>query len=117
MDAVCPGGNPFYLGLPEWQECCQQPTISFISSADDKSLPHAVHGPTSTDMRFQHFIDDQELAELSKGFSPKNTDRNTKWALKNFAEWAKARSARFPQELQYSMSYMSYSLIMIVTLG
>ena len=94
MDAVCPGGNPFCLGLPEWQECCQQP----ISSADDTSLPHAVHGPTSTDMRFQHFIDDQELAELSKGFTPKNTDRNTKWALKNFAEWAKARSARFPQD-------------------
>ena len=94
MDANCPGRNPNCLGLPEWQTCCQQPDMA-SSSSSDEPLPPVY---TSTDLRFQHFVDDQELAELSKGFTPKNTDKNTKWALKNFTEWARVRSTQFPQD-------------------
>ena len=34
-------------------------------------------------------MSDEELQQLSKGFTPKNTDTNTKWAVKNLTEWMK----------------------------
>ena len=30
--------------------------------------------------------------ELSKGFTPENTDRNTKWTVTNFEDWAKEKN-------------------------
>ena len=33
----------------------------------------------------------EELSQLSKGFTPQNTDRSTRWALTNFKDWANER--------------------------
>ena len=34
----------------------------------------------------------EELSQLSKGFTPENTDKSTKWALTNFLDWAKEKN-------------------------
>ena len=38
-------------------------------------------------------LSDEELAGLTSKFVPKNTDKTTKWALKNFSDWREARNA------------------------
>ena len=47
--------------------------------------------------RFSTFINNEELAILSKGMVPVNTDRNTKWALSNFFAWKEARNQKYPE--------------------
>jgi hypothetical protein len=49
--------------------------------------------PSST-ARFKEPTTDQEIAVLSKGFVPKNTQRNNTWALKLFQEWRADRNKR-----------------------
>ena len=46
--------------------------------------------------RFSTFVNDDELAVLSKGIVPVNTDKNTKWALSNFFAWKEARDKKYP---------------------
>ena len=47
-------------------------------------------GPRTNGERFSTFVDDEELAALSKGVVPAGTDKCTKCALANFAAWKKA---------------------------
>ena len=37
-----------------------------------------------------------QYEQLAKGFTPKNTEKCTNWALNNFSEWCNQRNARFP---------------------
>ena len=37
--------------------------------------------------RFDVLLSNEELNEYSKGFVPKNTESNTKWAVSNFEAW------------------------------
>ena len=77
---------PFCLGLgPEWTKCCHN-----HPKESSESL-----GPTAK--RFK-FVQDNELQQLSKGFVPKNTATNTKWALKNFQAWKEARNSNLSQD-------------------
>ena len=52
--------------------------------------------PNGTSERFSTFVDDEQLAVLSKGVVPANTDKSTKWALANFDAWRKARNEKYP---------------------
>ena len=47
--------------------------------------------------RFQ-FKSDKELLELAKDYTPANTSRSTKWALKVFDLWSQARNQRYPED-------------------
>ena len=87
----CQSSSNLCLGLPGWTACCP-----FDSAESDKE--NSSEGKTSKKARFEHSVSDDELQELSKGFIPKNTDTNTKWAVKNFTEWMKARNERCPNE-------------------
>ena len=52
--------------------------------------------------RFKTFVTDDELANLSKGFSVhKNTSNSTGpgWGLHNFQAWTKAHNRRFPNDM------------------
>ena len=76
----------FCLGLgPDWLECCRNYHKEDKSGADSK--------------RFKTFITDDELADLSKGFVPKNTSNSNGWALRNFQAWAEARNSRLPNDM------------------
>ena len=56
-----------------------------------RSKRKKVASPTA---RFNEPTTDQEIAVLSKGFVPKNTQRNNTWALKLFQEWRVDRNKR-----------------------
>ena len=74
--ALC--DEPTYLGLPEWTDCC--------SKQLEPSMEECLW--------FPQVVSEEELAELSKGYTLKSTEANTKWALNNFFEWMKARNKR-----------------------
>ena len=42
--------------------------------------------------------DEKELDVFSKGFVPKNTDKNTEWALRNFKSWFVWRLKKNPED-------------------
>ena len=74
------------LGLPEWTDCCSEncfkkPGTSAAHEAD----------------RFE-YVGDQEAKQLAVGFTPKNTEVNTKWAVTNFQEWCEWRNSKYPDE-------------------
>ena len=46
--------------------------------------------PLNCDLRFQ-FLGDDEIDQLKEGYKPANTERCTRWALKNFEDWREAR--------------------------
>ncbi len=90
--ALC--GEPTCLGLPEWTDCCKNAAFAQEPPA---VAPETTNGSASE--RFKYFVSDEQLSELSKGYTPKNTEASTKWALKNFLEWTKARNVQFPSQL------------------
>ena len=45
---------------------------------------------TEEDSRFS-FLTKAEHEKLQEGYTPKNTEKNTKWALSNFLAWRDAR--------------------------
>ncbi len=61
--ALC--GEPTCLGLPDWTDCCKKAAL-----AQEPRLSTAV-APESE--QFKHFVSDEELSELSKGYTPKGT--------------------------------------------
>ena len=78
-----PEGEGLRIGT-EWLECCK----SAVDAAAAKN----------ESQRFSSFVTDDELLQLSKGFTPKNTSNSTNWAIRNFQAWEKARNTRFPDE-------------------
>ena len=53
-------------------------------------------------VRFKAPILEKEMAVLSKGFTPANTQRNTAWAMRVFQEWKAERSkeaSKCPEDL------------------
>ena len=48
--------------------------------------------PLVPSSRFNVLTSEEDLATLSKGFVPPNTQANTLWAVRNFSEWAEWRS-------------------------
>ena len=48
----------------------------------------------ANDVRFKEVVSSTELEELSEGFTPKNTAKNTTWAVHVFQEWQNARAAQ-----------------------
>ena len=73
-----------------------QPTTSTMAArARGGSSPTLLSSSTSSE-RFSTFVDDEQLAVLSKGIVSANTDKSTKWALANFAAWKKARNENYP---------------------
>ena len=65
---------------PRWSNCAGSKTSSTFEPSSE---------------RFSTFVNDEELAILSKGMVPVNTDRNTKWALSNFFAWKEARNEKY----------------------
>ena len=110
---ACPN-DPFCLGMCEYTGCITHPTPLKISlpfppdsHSPDPPLDSAIdssHSPIPADpplnsahsrftanqdcsqpasKRFR-LASAEELSQLSKGFTPENTDKSTKWALTNF---------------------------------
>ena len=41
-----------------------------------------------------HYKTEKEMEELSRGYVPPNTEKNTKWATKCFKEWIFSRNVK-----------------------
>ena len=84
---------PFCLGLgPEWTACCQK-TGEFASEENE-----ATTSESTNDKRFNSFPTDEEADKIAVGYVPRNTEKTTKWALRNFEEWREVRNRRFPSD-------------------
>ena len=48
----------------------------------------------ANDKQFNSFLTDEEAV----GYVPRNTEKTTKWALRNFEEWQEVRNRPFPSD-------------------
>ena len=103
--AVCSADNRYCLGMCEWTNCSGSelelhPTMSTSLSPRPEIATSSSHQPLlqseCTD-RFK-FKKEEELFELFKGYTPANTNRSTKWALKVFDLWSQARNQHYPED-------------------
>ncbi len=62
-----------------------------------KRLSHSLK--KSREKRFGRPVDDEEVADASKGVVPANTVRRNAWAVNNLMSWAKARNEENPGDL------------------
>lgn len=117
----CPGNSPFCLGLPEWDCCGTQGLLTkedeHLDSAPDtvnaSKESAVVHKPMPTKIqkmslqlrkekkkvlspasRFTTTVSNEEVDKSSKGCIPKNTSRNTSWAVRVFNQWIEQRNKR-----------------------
>ena len=82
----------FCVAPPGWCDCCP-------GKENDEPLPKkklSLSLKEGTVDRFDFSIGDAELHEAMKGYCPKNTLQNNKWAVKNFTDWATARNETLP---------------------
>ena len=96
----------FCLGMCDWPDCPGREASGtdanmttpnqLIEMSHPQPHDHASTsgGPRTNGERFSTFVDDEELAALSKGVVPASTDKCTRWALANFATWKKARNKK-----------------------
>ena len=98
----------FSLGMSEWMddadEASGKENCASTSGDDDfkqptakktrlsKQLPLSLNQSTSKN-RFAECVTSTELASMTKPLVPKNTQKNTGWALRNFCEWREKRSS------------------------
>lgn len=56
-------------------------------------------GSAKDSKRFKESTTDEEVKNLTKGYIPDNTQKNTAWAVKVFSEWRFAREEKCPEDL------------------
>ena len=80
--------NPqFDLGMGEWLD-----SENLAKKANEAPPPkrmriESAEGESAVG-RFKDFVSTEQLQELSKGYVPKNTEKNTKWAVSTYS-WVK----------------------------
>ena len=80
----------FKLGMSEWTDSDDdKENDDFQPPKKRLSLP--VH---KSKQRFAEVTSSEELDRVSKSFVPKNTEKNTKWALSTFQQWILSRNQR-----------------------
>ena len=103
---ACPISNSC-LGMCEWTGCPGTRAVESIATssstasnyATEPTRPSPSHTPIpapagSSSTCFATFVNDEQLAVLSKGVTPVNTDKNTRWAVSNFEAWKEARNQK-----------------------
>ena len=73
-------------------------TSTRSSHSNELRPPASSESSSSTNKRFSKFVDNEELALLSKGMTPANTNKNTKWVLANFEAWRDTRNRLHPTD-------------------
>ncbi len=103
------------LGMCEWTGCPGATTLTLATSTSRTSnsshmteSTHPVatsHTPSpSSSTRFAAFVTDEQLTALSKGVTPANIDKSTRWALANFEAWKQARNKKQTTQFQRTCS-------------
>ena len=76
--------------------CCQE-NRSRANVATTSSELETVAADTA-DKRFNSFLTADEAERIAVGYIPKNTEKTTKWAVRNFNEWREVRNLKFPND-------------------
>ena len=101
-------------------------SIDSASGKENKPAPNKGHlslkgkEKARSKDRFSEVTTDEALAELSKGYIPPNTEKNTGWAMLVFEPWQESRRARgnpVPEIFQkpYDCTALSHWLALFVT--
>ena len=107
---VHPVSSLFSLGMDDYVDSDsfanqnQGDSVDGPSSKRPKSLRLKKKGKENDDpindvMCFEEAfstVSEAQYKQLAKGFTPKNTEKCTNWALNNFSEWCNQRNAQFP---------------------
>ena len=103
-ESICSGNNPFCLGMCEWTDCSTPEELQLRLLTSLSSYPEIASStsyqpllPSESTDRFQ-FQSVTELLELSKGYTPANTSKATKWTLNVFELWRQARNQCYPED-------------------
>ena len=111
--------DPCCLGMCEWTDCpgaltraslpgvlttphpSNMPSFNPVLPIPASMSSTAATSPTAqasahSSERFTSFIDDKMLDTMSKGMTPANTDKCTRWAVSNFEAWREARNTKHP---------------------
>ena len=97
----CPGANvttatPTTATRPTTNPLTTDPPTTMRSGSTSHTSGTAAGSSSST--RFAAFVTDEQVAALSKGVTPANTDKSTKWAVNNFEAWKEARNQKYPDD-------------------
>ncbi len=99
----CPGASARALESTNNAEAT--PTLSTSNRSNHMTeltrpsdhTPSSAGGGTSS-TGFATFVNDEQLAALSKGVTPATTNSSTKWALSNSEAWKEARNQKHPED-------------------
>ena len=89
--------HPNDTPIPALHTSTCEATISTTATASD--------GQPQSRERFSSFVDDKKLALLSKGMTPANTDKSTKWALSTLTLGKMQGTGDIPQT-GFRMTYL-----------
>ena len=92
----------------KWTNCLTMKEVELHLTTSSSPRPEIMasgsssssHQPLLPDECTDHFQlkSNEELVELSKGYTPADTNRSTKWALKVFELWSQARNQCYPED-------------------
>ena len=121
--AICSANDCYYLDMCEWTNCSTSEELKFClitlislspcpkimtSSSSSSSTSHQSLLPSECTDCFQ-FKSEEELLNISKGYTPANTNKSTKWTLK---VWSQARKQRYPEDLIPEHLQSSYAPVL-----
>lgn len=91
IDATKKASGQFKLGMSDWTDSdSEKENDDFQPPKKRLKLPASSKGKT----HFTDMVTSEELETLSQGFVPKNTEKNTKWAVSTFKQWIVSRNQR-----------------------
>lgn len=101
IDPTKKTSSDFSLGTSEWTESEDSGKENQPHSDDDFKQPakkktriQKQQTKKQDKSRFAESVSSSKLATMTKAVVPKNTQKNTGWALRNFSEWRKEREKR-----------------------
>ena len=97
----------FSLGMSDWTDCVHEASgkENSVSSSDDNDFKQqpatqkarlnkqsmSLTKPSTSKTRFAESVTTAQLTSMTKPLLPKNMQKNTGWALRNFSDWREKR--------------------------
>ena len=79
------------LGMSDWTDSdSEKENDDFQPPKKRQKVPASLKGK----QRFTEMVSSEQLETISKGFVPKNTEKNMKWAVSTFKQWIVSRNQR-----------------------
>jgi hypothetical protein len=91
IDTAKKAPDLFKLGMSDWTDSdSEKENDDFQPPKKRLKLPTSSKGK----QHFTEIVSSAGLEAISKGFVPKNTEKNTRWAISSFKQWIVSRNQR-----------------------